>query len=77
MTTLQELSDSYEVDSIVEYVYTSWINGQNKQVQTLLKEIDSLDDYTLNDLVFDLGYYFEEPMPKLMFIDRFLSYKLQ
>ena len=60
--TLNQLAESYEVESIPQYIYESFLNGQHKQVLELIKECNQLDDYddeilmiTLTDFMFT-GY---------------------
>ncbi len=52
--TLNQLTTQYGVDSIPQYIYESFVNGQHKQVLELIKECNQLEDYNDEDLMFDL-----------------------
>ncbi len=56
--TLQQLQDKYEVDSIPELIYDSYINGQHKQTLGYLHEVAELSDYDVDDVLNDLAGHF-------------------
>ena len=43
--TIQELSDSYEVENIYQYFIESIINGQFSQARGILKKIRGCEDF--------------------------------
>lgn len=55
---LHQLATQYGVDSIPQYIYASFLNGQHKQVLELIKECNQLEDYDDEDLMFDLTNHY-------------------